>query len=85
VSAYKALGETESVELPVRVWLVIKKESVQCTVLKKSQTAALAFGSPGTGSRVDPNHVLWPPVTVSSLTTEVPLQCFQGSFWLCGM
>jgi hypothetical protein len=30
---------------------------VGCRLLKKSQMTALALGSPGTGSKLDPNHV----------------------------
>src|SRR5712692_8142226 len=41
-------------------------------LLKKLQITVFAFGSPGTGSKLDPNHVWWPPTTLSSLTTAPP-------------
>jgi hypothetical protein len=52
--------------------------SANYTLLKKLQMVAFAFGSPGTGSMVDPNHVWWPPTTVSNRTTLPPLQPFQA-------
>jgi hypothetical protein len=51
--------------------------SANYRVLKKLQIAALAFGSPLTGSIVDPNHVWWPPTTVSSWTVVPALQSFH--------
>jgi DNA-binding CsgD family transcriptional regulator len=44
-----------------------------CKLLKKFHMTALALGSPGTGSKSDPNQVCLPPTTLSSLTTAPPL------------